>query len=101
MRVSPYCEVFRGFMRPWSILAPRSPSLAKQRICMGHTNPFVSLTSWFYNRIFLGNAAMLLKIVDRLAAFRKRTRLEQKREDLTCPEGLPECGCSSIAPSDG
>jgi hypothetical protein len=43
---------------------------------MGHTNPSVSLTWWFYNRIFLGNAAMLLKIVDRLAAFRQRNRLE-------------------------
>src|SRR5688572_4506260 len=92
VRVSPSCEVFRGFMRPWSILAPRSPSLAKQHICMGHTNPSVSLTWWFYNRIFLGNAAMLLKIVDRLAAFRQRTdSARREAADLTCP---PDSGQS-------
>jgi len=51
---------------------------------MAPANPSVLLTWWLYSGDFIiGNAPRLLKIVDRAAAFRQRTRLEA----ITDPAG--------------
>jgi len=62
---------YTGIYEAWSILAPRSPSLANHRSAW-HIPIRRSLNLVVLQWDLLGNATMLLKIVDRLAAFRQR-----------------------------